>query len=236
MKQVPWPRKWMKHLPGAEAAPEQVRSRPSDACAEGSRQITVEGGMDNTRGEKIRPRARILSVAAELFHRHGIRSVGVEAIAEAADTSKMTLYRHFASKDELIAQYLRHFTELAHSERPEPVDPAEALMLLRTWLSEMADHLNDPDGRGCRFANAAVELPDKSHPARRVIKAYKIVHRRWLIQLCRAAEFSKPAMLADVLYLLLEGARVTTQSVGRAGIGARFRRLSEVTIAAHMSK
>jgi Bacterial regulatory proteins, tetR family len=148
-------RKWMKHLPGAEAAPEQLRSRPSDACAEGSHQITVEGGMDNTRGEKIRPRPRILSVAAELFHRHGIRSVGVGAIAEAADTSKMTFYRHFASKDELIAHYLRHFTELAHSERPEPVDPAEALMLLRTWLSEMADHLNDPDGRGCRFAPTA---------------------------------------------------------------------------------
>jgi hypothetical protein len=91
-----------------------------------------------------------------------------EAIAEAADT-KMTLHRRFASKDELIAQYLRHFTELARSERPESVDPAEALMLLRTWLSEMADHLNDPDGRGCRFVNAAVELPDKSHPARRVI-------------------------------------------------------------------
>jgi AcrR family transcriptional regulator len=160
--------------------------------------------------------------------------VGVEAIAEAADTSKMTLYRHFASKDELIVQCLRHFTELAHSERP--VDPAEALLLLRTWLSEMADHLNDPDGRGCRFANDAVELPDKSHPARRVIKTYKIAHRRWLIRLCRAAGLSKPAVLADALYLLLEGARVTTQSFGRAGIGARFRRLGEVTIAAHMSK
>jgi AcrR family transcriptional regulator len=198
--------------------------------------IAAEGGMDNTRGEKSRPRARILSVAAELFHRPGIRSVGVEAIAEAADTSKMTLYRHFASKDELIARYLRHFTELAHFEKPEPVDPAEALLLLRTWLSEMADHLDDPDGRGCRFANAAVELLDISHPARRVIKTYKIAHRRWLIRLCRAAGLSKPAMLADALYLLLEGARVTTQSFGRAGIGARFRRLGGVTIAAHMSK
>jgi AcrR family transcriptional regulator len=197
---------------------------------------SVEGRINNAGSEKSRSRARILSVAAKLFHRHGIQAVGVEAIAEAADTSKMTLYRHFASKDELIAQYLRHFTELTDSERPEPVDPAEALLLLRTWLSEMADHLNDPDGRGCRFANAAVELPDKSHPARRVIKTYKIAYRRWLIRLCRAAELNKPAMLADALYLLLEGARVTTQSFGQAGIGARFRRLGEVTIAAHMSK
>jgi AcrR family transcriptional regulator len=60
--------------------------------------------MDNTRGEKIGPRARILSVAAELFHRHGIWSVGVEVIAQAANTNKVTLYRHFASKDELIGR------------------------------------------------------------------------------------------------------------------------------------
>ena len=50
---------------------------------------------------KIPPRDRLLAVAAELFYRHGIRAVGVEAIAEAAGTNKMTLYRHFPSKDEL---------------------------------------------------------------------------------------------------------------------------------------
>src|SRR3954468_17302693 len=53
------------------------------------------------------PRERILAVADDLFRRHGIRGVGVEAIAEAADTNKMTLYRHFQSKDELIAAWLR---------------------------------------------------------------------------------------------------------------------------------
>src|SRR6266481_1697717 len=57
--------------------------------------------------EKIPPRARILAAAGELFYRHGIRAVGVEAIAEAAGTNKMTLYRHFESKDELVAEYLR---------------------------------------------------------------------------------------------------------------------------------
>ena len=57
--------------------------------------------------ERIPPRERILAAAADLFYRHGIRAVGVEAIAEAAGTNKMTLYRHFASKDELVAEYLR---------------------------------------------------------------------------------------------------------------------------------
>ena len=49
------------------------------------------------KSEGIPPRERILAVAADLFYRHGIRAVGVEAIAEAAGTNKMTLYRHFAS-------------------------------------------------------------------------------------------------------------------------------------------
>ena len=57
--------------------------------------------------DKIPPRERILAVASDLFYRNGIRAVGVESIAEAAGTNKMTLYRHFSSKDELVAEYLR---------------------------------------------------------------------------------------------------------------------------------
>jgi AcrR family transcriptional regulator len=52
------------------------------------------------------PRERIVACAQELFHRHGIRGVGVETIAEAAGTNKMTLYRHFGSKDDLVLEYL----------------------------------------------------------------------------------------------------------------------------------
>src|ERR1700734_2528605 len=54
-----------------------------------------------------RPRERILAAARDLFHRNGIRGVGVDAIAEAAGTNKMTLYRHFDSKDDLVVAYLR---------------------------------------------------------------------------------------------------------------------------------
>src|ERR1700722_20465065 len=53
-----------------------------------------------------RPRERIVTTAQDLFHRHGIRGVGVDAIAEAAGTNKMTLYRHFGSKDDLVVEYL----------------------------------------------------------------------------------------------------------------------------------
>src|ERR1700688_802115 len=56
------------------------------------------------------PRERILAAARELFYRRGIHAVGVDAIAEAAGTNKMTLYRHFASKDALVAACLQELT------------------------------------------------------------------------------------------------------------------------------
>ena len=64
-------------------------------------------GLTYGKDDRIPPRDRILAVAEDLFYRHGIRAVGVDAIAEAAGTNKMTLYRHFGSKDDLVAAYLR---------------------------------------------------------------------------------------------------------------------------------
>src|SRR5579859_4471002 len=97
--------------------------------------------------EKIPPRERILAVAAELFYRHGIRAVGVEAIAEAAGTNKMTLYRHFSSKDELVAEYLRMVATKVDCiwARYEQAHPGDPLAQIRAWLGDMADHLTRAD-------------------------------------------------------------------------------------------
>ena len=97
----------------------------------------------------------------------------------------------------------------------------------------MAEHLASAGERGCALANAAVELPEKDHPARRVIEDFKRAHRARLVELCRNAGLSEPDMLADELHLLLEGARVTAQSVSANGLGARLMRMGEAMIAAH---
>src|ERR1700676_873401 len=55
---------------------------------------------------KPRVRDRIFQTACDLFYNHGIREVGVDAIDTAANTNKMSFYRSFASKDELVAEYL----------------------------------------------------------------------------------------------------------------------------------
>src|SRR5436190_15757201 len=86
--------------------------------------------------ERIPPRERILSVAADLFYRQGIRAVGVESIAEAAGTNKMTLYRHFASKDELVAEYLRCLAKKATSswDKLSAQHAGDPRAQLRAWL------------------------------------------------------------------------------------------------------
>ena len=194
------------------------------------------GALD--KADKIPPRERILAEAGELFYRNGIRAVGVDAIAEAAGTNKMTLYRHFSSKDELVAEYLRQSAkgEAASWDRLQAQHPGDPLAQLRAWLKDMSSHVVNRDERGCPLANAAVELPDKDHPARRVIEECKAASRARVIGLCRAAGLKEPEQLADELNIMLEGARVTAQSVGTDGLGARLKRMSEALIAAHSRK
>ena len=196
---------------------------------------TAEMSSSIEKGERISPRERILSVASDLFYRHGIRAIGVEKIIEAAETNKMTLYRHFSSKDELVAEYLRRLAQEATSswDQLEANHPGDPGAQLRAWLEDMATHVASGDERGCPLANAAVELPEKDHPARRVIEAFKTAQRERLIQLCASAALAEPDMLADELFLLLEGARVTAQSMGPKGLGERLVRMGEAMINAH---
>jgi AcrR family transcriptional regulator len=195
----------------------------------------VKSAPSPSRADGIPPRQRILAAAGELFYRHGIRAVGVESIAEAAGTNKMTLYRHFESKDELVAEYLRQ--QAAKAEvfwtALEAQHPGDPLAQIRAWLAAMAAHVADCNARGCALANAAVELPEKDHPARVVIEDCKRRQRDALIRLCGTAGLSDPEMLADEFLLLIEGARVTAQSMGADGLDARLLRMSEAMIAAH---
>ncbi len=165
------------------------------------------------------PRERILAAARELFYARGIRAVSVDEIAAAAHTNKMTLYRHFESKDRLIVEYLRRLAGEADAfwavlEQTHPDDPRAQL---KAWLQSLCDGIADPANRGCALANAAIEIAEKDHPARHVIEAHKMAQRERVAKLCREAGFHEPDRLADELFLLREGAQVNMQSAGRGG-------------------
>jgi AcrR family transcriptional regulator len=161
------------------------------------------------------PRERILAVARELFYRRGIHAVGVDAIAEAAGTNKMTLYRHFTSKDELVTACLRELVRERDADweaiaAAHPGDPRGQLL---AWLQCLSEWLAREAGRGCALANAAVELPDNNHPARLVVKQHKSSIRQRLSDLCRDAGLNDTEGFAEEAFLLCEGARIASQSL-----------------------
>jgi AcrR family transcriptional regulator len=186
----------------------------------------------------VPPRERILTVARELFYRHGIHAVGVDAIAEAAGTNKMTLYRHFASKDALIAECLSRLVAdfAAAWDENATAHDGDPLGQLRTWLRYVGEYKLHEAERGCAFLNAAAELPDKNHPARRVIEQHKTAHRQKLIALCKEAGLVEPDLLADKMFLLCEGARVSIQSVGPNGPACRLLEMLDGLIKDHSKK
>src|SRR5436189_5303262 len=154
-------------------------------------------------------RERVFKTAADLFYRKGIRAVGVETIAAEADTTKMSLYRNFPSKDELVAEWLREHdanfwqTWDAMSSR-HPKDPRRQI---KAAFALLAKHVADPKARGCPMANAAVELTEKHHPARQVSEAHKADLPARLVRICTQMGVREPRLLADQLFLLMEGAQ-----------------------------
>jgi len=179
--------------------------------------------------DRAPPRERILQAARELFYRDGINAASVDAIASAAGTNKMTLYRHYSSKDELVAAYLNQLAAEGEAVWGEararhPGDPDAQLR----WLMRQVSHwASESNGRGCALANAAVELAERKHPARRIVETHKRHQRGRLVALVREAGYARPERLADELFLLVEGARMCLQSVGRAGPGSRLFALTE---------
>jgi AcrR family transcriptional regulator len=183
------------------------------------------------RGAPSRPRERIVASAQDLFHRRGIRGVGVDAIAEAAGTNKMTLYRHFGSKDDLIIEYLSYKGKKSDEiwAEVEAASPADPVGQLRGFIRKVAKFIAE-DERGCALANAAVELTENGHPGLHLIQEFKVRQSDRVAALCRAAGASQPDLLADALVLLIEGARVSRRSVGAVGPSANFVRTCEAVI------
>lgn len=197
-------------------------------------QVSVEKGVISE-SPKLRVRDRIMQTASDLFYCRGIRAVGVDTIASEAGTNKMSFYRSFASKDELVAEYLRgeeregwHWwdeTVAAHAGDPRAQTEALFDVLVRNACKD--------GSRGCALANAAVEITEPDHPARPIVEQYKAEMRRRFRQLAHEMGAREPDSLGDALMLLWEGSYLTLLTLGQHGPVEGAAKAARALIAAY---
>jgi AcrR family transcriptional regulator len=163
-------------------------------------------------------RERVLSTAADLFYRLGVRAVGVDLIIERAAVAKTSLYRHFKTTDELIAAFLQREDEdfwgqWDRAAKGHEADPAGELDAHLSWIGE---RIARPDYRGCPQLNVAAEFPEADHPARRVAAAHKGELRRRLQGLAQRLGVRDPENLGAQLAVLINGGFASGQVLAPA--------------------
>lgn len=226
--------------------PRQSPSRPRSAAAVDRAGALDRAAVDKEAApDKPRVRDRILETAGELFYARGIRCVGVDCIASEAGTNKMSLYRNFPSKEELVAEYLRekereYWAAWDATIEPFAGDPRRQLEALFDGFLARAkckeDALEDCKvRRGCALGNAAVEIPEDDENLHAIVLAYKSELRRRLRRLSKDAGASEPDTLGDALMLLLEGGCYTLSTFsGTSGPIASMAKAARALISIHL--
>jgi AcrR family transcriptional regulator len=156
-------------------------------------------------------RDKILNTASDLFYKLSVRAVGVDLVVEKAGVAKTSLYRHFGTKDDLVAAFLkgaddRFWTAWDAAARPHEGNPRAQLDAILGWIGEKA---GNPTYRGCPQINVAAEFPEPDHPARKVAKEHKREMRQRLKGIAEGLDVADPDMLAGQLSLLINGAFVS---------------------------
>lgn len=158
-------------------------------------------------------RARILDTACALFYARGVRAVGVDLVVEKAGVAKTSLYRHFGTKDDLVAAFLARedrdfwgtWDRVAGAHRDDAAAELDAQL---AWIGE---RVGRPHYRGCPQINVAAEFPEADHPARKVAAAHKREMRARLKAIAVRLGVARVDELAGQLALLINGAFVSAQ-------------------------
>lgn len=165
--------------------------------------------MDAKRNKDKPARERIIDAANKLFYREGIRAVSVDAVAAQARLTKKTLYYHFKSKDDLVAEYLssrdqpnlKLFETWFESADGDVADKVEAMFL------QVAKSARHPKWKGCGFLRTAAELANlPGHPAMKIGSGHKKKFEEWLAKRLGENHIDAPAAIARQIVLLMDGA------------------------------
>jgi AcrR family transcriptional regulator len=156
-------------------------------------------------------RQRILDSAYELFSHRGIRAVGIDEIRARADVAKATLYRHFASKDELVLAFLDQREEMwtkdwvEREARSRATEPDEQLLAIFDAFDEW---FHREDFEGCSFINVMLEWADRDHPIGRASILHLANIRAFLTELATEAGLRHPETFAHSWHILMKGSIV----------------------------
>lgn len=180
-------------------------------------------------------RKALLEAACTLFYQRGIHATSVDAILEKAGVARQSLYLHFASKDGLIAEFLKVRDERWRGAMQRHIaaaaNPHEKLLAIFDFL---AAWFAQPDFHGCAFINTAVEYADPQHPFHQLSAEHKAHVRADIFALCLEAGLSEAEAVAGHLALLMEGAIVTEQITPGSQAARHARQIAEILI--HRSK
>jgi AcrR family transcriptional regulator len=156
-------------------------------------------------------RERILESAYDLFSHKGVRAVGVEEVIERAAVAKATLYRHFASKDDLVLAFLRRREErwthgwVEMEARQRGAAPEERLLAIFDLFDEW---FHREDFEGCAFINVMLETANLEHPVGRASADHLANIRSVLSTLADEAELRDPSEFAKSFHILMKGSIV----------------------------
>ena len=186
-------------------------------------------------GAKKTAATRVFEAARDLFYHRGIRAVGVDEIVCKAGVTKPSLYRAFASKDDLVAACLKESGRENRAALDIAVEQAGAdpRDQLRAIVRHFATKIAAPDFRGCPMSNTAVEIPEPGHPGRAVLESCKAEMRTRVAEVTRRMDIARPDELADGLVLIIEGGMAAHHIFGSQGPCAAMTATTDALIEAH---
>jgi AcrR family transcriptional regulator len=184
---------------------------------------------------KSKAREQILETATRLFYHYGFRGVGIDTIIAESGVAKMTLYKHFPSKDDLIVAYLQRsnvawWTWVEEVTKPLEGKPRKQLETIFEGVAKLA---SSPQCMGCTFTGAASEFPELDHPGHKAAKAHKEQVLAKFKELAKAAKLKEPQALAEQLSLLLDGAWNAARMFGPNSHAKQVATAAKLMIAAH---
>jgi len=177
-------------------------------------------------------RERVRRAAYELFSNHGLRAVGIDAIIAKAGTAKMTLYRNFPSKDDLILDFLRRREQLWTREwleaesRRRGETPRQRLLAIFDVFSEW---FSQPDFEGCAFLTTMIEINDPANPVHQAAIGHLANIRAYIAELASAAGVADTDAFARKWHILMKGSIMAAHE-GDTAAASRAREIGELLL------